>query len=231
MPDMSFHHPSTHTLSKALCSAGTLPAYLAVAAILSMALPSGGFPVEMMGFRADVGVKVEIEFEAVFPVGIRFMRMPSVADDALNPLRFQQMCDPCIMITRVQSHVSGQLPQSLLCFVQDFRKWRDVVDVGRLDMYIDDYIPNKRYTPEFKEQVVEAVIQDGLSYQEAADFTKFKDMTAFKVGNEFIWRKERKVLRLNAEDAGVQAGRRNCRVQWKRICPPRFSDCAQKTHT
>ena len=29
-------------------------------------------------------------------------------------------------------------------------------------------IPNKRYTSEFKKQVVEAVIQDGLSYQEAA---------------------------------------------------------------
>ena len=29
-------------------------------------------------------------------------------------------------------------------------------------------IPNKRYTPEFKKQVVEAVMQDGLSYQEAA---------------------------------------------------------------
>ena len=28
--------------------------------------------------------------------------------------------------------------------------------------------PNKRYTPEFKKKVVEAVIQDGLSYQEAA---------------------------------------------------------------
>ena len=27
---------------------------------------------------------------------------------------------------------------------------------------------NKRYTPEFKKQVVEAVLQDGLSYQEAA---------------------------------------------------------------
>ena len=27
-------------------------------------------------------------------------------------------------------------------------------------------IPNKRYTPEFKKQVVEAVIQDGLSYRE-----------------------------------------------------------------
>ena len=29
-------------------------------------------------------------------------------------------------------------------------------------------IPNKRYTPEFKKQVVEAVLQEGLSYQEAA---------------------------------------------------------------
>ena len=29
-------------------------------------------------------------------------------------------------------------------------------------------IPNKRYTPEFKKRVVEAIIQDGLSYQEVA---------------------------------------------------------------
>lgn len=29
-------------------------------------------------------------------------------------------------------------------------------------------IPNKRYTPEFKQRVVEAVMQDGLSYTEAA---------------------------------------------------------------
>ena len=29
-------------------------------------------------------------------------------------------------------------------------------------------IPNERYTPEFKKQVVEAVIQDGPSYQDAA---------------------------------------------------------------
>ena len=29
-------------------------------------------------------------------------------------------------------------------------------------------IPNKRYTREFKQQVVEAVMQDGLSYKEAA---------------------------------------------------------------
>lgn len=29
-------------------------------------------------------------------------------------------------------------------------------------------MPNKRYRPEFKQQVVEAVIQDGLSYKEVA---------------------------------------------------------------
>lgn len=29
-------------------------------------------------------------------------------------------------------------------------------------------VPNKRYTPEFKKRVVEAVIQEGLSYKEAA---------------------------------------------------------------
>ena len=29
-------------------------------------------------------------------------------------------------------------------------------------------IPNKQYTPEFRKQVAEAAIQDGLSYREAA---------------------------------------------------------------
>ena len=29
-------------------------------------------------------------------------------------------------------------------------------------------VPNKRYTPEFKQRVVEAVMKEGLSYQEAA---------------------------------------------------------------
>ena len=28
-------------------------------------------------------------------------------------------------------------------------------------------IPNKRYTPEFKQKVVEAVLKEGLSYNEA----------------------------------------------------------------
>ena len=75
-------------------------------------------------------------------------------------------------------------------------------------------IPNKRYTPEFKKQVVEAVIQDGLSYQEAArirlpEFMKFKDMTASKAGNGFIWKRGRKVLRWSVEGAEAQAGQRS----------------------
>ena len=71
-------------------------------------------------------------------------------------------------------------------------------------------IPNKRYTPEFKKRVVEAVIQDGLSYQEAARFMKFKDMAASKVGSGSIWKKARKDSQLNAAGKRVQAGQRNC---------------------
>ena len=56
-------------------------------------------------------------------------------------------------------------------------------------------LPNKRYAPEFKKQVVEAVIQGSLSYQEAPEFMKCKDMTGYKVGNEFIWKKVQKALR------------------------------------
>ena len=70
-------------------------------------------------------------------------------------------------------------------------------------------IPNKRYTPEFKKQVVEAVIQDGLSYQEAARIYEVH-MTVWPHGNGSIWKKARKALQLNAAGGRAQAGRRSC---------------------
>ena len=42
-------------------------------------------------------------------------------------------------------------------------------------------IPNKRYTPEFKKQVVEAVIQDGLSYREVGKFIDFDEKFCFNI--------------------------------------------------
>ena len=63
------------------------------------------------------------------------------------------------------------------------------------------------------------------------EFTKFKDMIAFKAGNGSIWKKVRKALLLNAEDVGVQTGRRNCQARWKRIFWQRCSGCVRKTLT
>ena len=37
-------------------------------------------------------------------------------------------------------------------------------------------------------------MQDGLSYEEAASYTKFMDTDVFKAGSGFIWKKVRKVL-------------------------------------
>ena len=73
--------------------------------------------------------------------------------------------------------------------------------------------PNKRYTPEFKKQVVEAVLQEGLSYQEAARIYEVQDTVGSKAGNESTWKRVQKVLLLSGEDEGVRAGRRNCQAK------------------
>lgn len=92
-------------------------------------------------------------------------------------------------------------------------------------------IPNKRYTPEFKKRVVEAVIQDGLSYQEVARIYEVQGHDRIKAGSGYTWKKVRKVLPLSGEDAGAPAGQRNCQARWKKICWPRSSGCAQRTLT
>ena len=63
-------------------------------------------------------------------------------------------------------------------------------------------IPNKRYTPEFKKQVVEAVIQDGLSYQEAAriyevqGFIKIRNDAKVRGGDLLYDRRDRELYGL-----------------------------------
>ena len=49
-----------------------------------------------------------------------------------------------------------------------------------------------------------------LAIRRPPEFMKFKDMTASKVGNGFIWKREQKVLRWSAEGAAVQADQKNC---------------------
>ena len=70
-------------------------------------------------------------------------------------------------------------------------------------------IPNKRYTPEFKKQVVEAVIQDGLSYQEAARIYEVQGHGRIQSWERIYWKKGRKDSQLSAAGGRVQAGRRN----------------------
>ena len=49
-----------------------------------------------------------------------------------------------------------------------------------------------------------------LAIRRPLKFMKFKDMTGYKAGSGFIWKRGRKVLRWSAEGAGAQAGQRNC---------------------
>ena len=105
---MACHHPSGHTLSKAFFSSGTGLTCFAVAEVLVAAVPARGFPVEMSVFGTDGCVEVVVIFESVFSVRLSFVRVAAAADPP-DPLGFQQMCDPCVVLSCVLSHVRGQL--------------------------------------------------------------------------------------------------------------------------
>ena len=91
--------------------------------------------------------------------------------------------------------------------------------------------PNKRYTGEFKQMVVEAVIKEKMSYAEAARIYEVSNHHRIQSGSESIWKKVRKDCISNAEGGRVQDVRINCRRRWKRIFLQKYSVCAQKTNT
>ena len=76
---MSVHHPSGHTLTEAFRSSGTSRANPGVAEVLAVTLPGGGFSVEMLVFRTDVGVEERVVSETVFAIVFAAVGMSSVA--------------------------------------------------------------------------------------------------------------------------------------------------------
>ena len=70
-------------------------------------------------------------------------------------------------------------------------------------------IPNKRYTPEFKKQVVEAVLQEGLSYQEAARIYEVQGHNRIQSWERIYLEEGPEGLAVDAEGAEAQAGQRS----------------------
>lgn len=56
---------------------------------------------------------------------------------------------PCAVVSSVQSHVFRQISQSLFDFFQDIRYRRYIIDVRRLDVYVDYYIILAVHCPVF----------------------------------------------------------------------------------
>ena len=56
----------------------------------------------------------------------------------LDSFLLQQMSDPGGVISGIQPHVLRQLSQSRLDFVEDFGDRGEVIDIGRLDVDVDD---------------------------------------------------------------------------------------------
>lgn len=67
----------------------------------------------------------------------------------------------------------------------------------------------KRYTSKFKKQVAEAMLQDGLSYQEAAKIYEIHGHNFIQNWDVFARKKNLKFLPLSG--AEVQINQRNCR--------------------
>ncbi len=78
-------------------------------------------------------------------------------------------------------------------------------------------IPNKRYTPELKQMAVEAVVKEGLSYNEAARIYGID-------GHDRIQSWERIYLTEGPEGL-------DCQKMWKKICWQKFSVCVRRMLT
>lgn len=77
------------------------------------------------------------------------MGVPPVANDTLDSFLFQQMGDPGIVVSGIQSHVLRQLSQPRLNLVENFGERGDVVHIGGLDVDVDDHVALAVYRPVF----------------------------------------------------------------------------------
>ena len=75
--------------------------------------------------------------------------MPPVADDSLDSFLLQQMGDPCTVVSGVQAHILRQLSKARLDFVEDFGDRGDVVDIGGLNVDVDDDVALAVHRPVF----------------------------------------------------------------------------------
>lgn len=94
---------------------------------------------------AGVEVVLPAIAESVLSVGIRFVGMSPISDYALYPLAFQQMRNPCAVVSRVQSHILRQLPEPLFDFCEYFGHRRYIVDIRGLYVYVHDHVMQAVY--------------------------------------------------------------------------------------
>ncbi len=140
LPHMPLHHLPAHTRPKAFSTPCTPLADFTLATVLPVSFPGRVLPCEPLLLRTDVFVALRVVAEAVLPVVCAFVCVPPVADYPLYSLPLQQVRDPRVVISRVQSHVPGQRAQSCFDFVEDLGQRSYVVDVCRLHMYIYNHV-------------------------------------------------------------------------------------------
>lgn len=94
---------------------------------------------------AGIEVVLPVIAESVLSVGVCFVSMSSISDYALYSLAFQQMRNPCAVVSRVQSHILRQLPEPLFDFREYFGHGRYIVDIRGLYVYVHDHVMQAVY--------------------------------------------------------------------------------------
>lgn len=92
-------------------------------------------------------------------------------------------------------------------------------------------VPNKRYTPEFKKQVIETMQKEKLSYSEMQDDLKSTTINKSWRGNEYISKREKTDSGLSVEDEAAQVDLGNYPRKWKKICLQKCSVYGQRMTT
>ena len=83
-------------------------------------------------------------------------------------------------------------------------------------------VPNKRYTPKFKQKVVEAVMKEGLSYQEAAKLYEVNGQDRIQSWERIYLRLSQKLMKyLQIRARCKTAGKKQRGLEPKRVSKPR----------
>ena len=131
---MARYLPSAGMGREAFRPFGAVPAYPGIAPVFPIPFPVGRAPCQLVPLRTQGNVFDWVKGETIFPETVPLVHMPPSA--RLYPGLRQPVTHGRAVVSRVQSHVLGLLPQSLFNILSYLCYGFCVVDIGRRKPYI-----------------------------------------------------------------------------------------------